>query len=68
MSQENRLTKDIHNFVRGRISWEESMKLLDEIIELKEWMKHLEIDMQLYEMGRDYQGLNRNNPPIPELF
>jgi len=38
-------TQDIHNFVRGHLSWEESLRLLDEIIESEEWIQHLVIDM-----------------------
>jgi len=51
MSEEIRLTRDIHNFVRGNLSWEESLRLLDEIVESEEWIQHLEIDMLLYEMA-----------------
>ena len=51
MNKEIRLTRDIHNFARGHLSWEESLKLLDEIVESEEWIQHLEIDMQLYEMA-----------------
>ena len=40
MKDEIRLTRDIHNFVRGHLSWEESFRLLDEIVESEEWMKH----------------------------
>jgi len=55
MSEEIRLTRDINNFVRGHLSWEESLKLLDEIVESDEWMSHLEIDVMLYKMAVEKQ-------------
>lgn len=45
MSEEIRLTRDIHYFVRGQLSWEDSLRLLEEIVESEEWMSHLEIDI-----------------------
>ena len=33
MSEEIRLTRDIHNFVRGQMSWKESFWLLVEVAE-----------------------------------
>ena len=55
MDKEIRLTRDIHNFVRGHLSWEESLRLLDEIVESEEWMSHLEIDMMIYKMAIEKQ-------------
>jgi hypothetical protein len=52
MNEEIRLTRDIHNFVRGHLSLEVSLRLLNEIIESEEWIQHLEIDMLLYELAR----------------
>ncbi len=46
-----RLTRQIHYFVRGKLNWEESLELLDEIVESEEWMSHLEMDMFLYNMA-----------------
>lgn len=56
MTEEIRLTRDIHNFVRGHLSWEESLLLLDEIIESEEWMSHLEINMMIYQMAVNHQN------------
>ena len=33
-----RLTEQIHKFVRDQLSWEESLKLLDEIVESREYI------------------------------
>jgi len=51
MTDQIRLTKDIHGFVRGHLSWKESLRLLDEIIESDEWLQHLEIDILIHEMA-----------------
>ena len=48
MEEKIRLTKQIHKFVRNQLDWEESLKLLDEIVDSNEWMGHLEIDMAFY--------------------
>ncbi len=46
-----RLTEQIHKFVRNQLTWEESLELLDEIVESEEWMQHLEMDMLIYRIG-----------------
>jgi hypothetical protein len=43
--KELRLTKGIHNLVRGNLSWEESWELLSEVVESIEWIEHLEIEI-----------------------
>jgi len=68
MKEEIRLTRDIHYFVRGHLSWEESLRLLDEIVESEEWMKHLEIDMQLYKMACKNREKAVDKPPIPIFY
>jgi hypothetical protein len=68
MNEEIRLTRDIHNFVRGHHNWEESLRLLDEIVESKEWMKHLEIDMLLYKMACKKREMEDVKPPIPKYY
>jgi len=68
VTEEIRLTRDIHNFVRGHLSWDESLRLLDEIVESEEWMQHLEIDMQLHTMARKKQELGGKKHPIPDFF
>lgn len=42
--KELRLTKGIHNFVRGTLTWEESWELLSEVVESKEWIEYWEIE------------------------
>ena len=51
MDDKIRLTEQIHKFVRNQLTWDESLKLLDEIVESKEWMEHLEMDMLIYRIG-----------------
>ncbi|WP_069130729.1 hypothetical protein [Rhodohalobacter halophilus] len=68
MTEEIRLTRDIHNFVRGHLSLDESLRLLEEIIESEEWMTHLEIDMLLYDMARKKREKVGVKPPIPIFY
>ncbi len=51
MNDINRLTEQIHKFVRNQLTWEESLILLDEIVESEEWMQHLEMDQMLYNLS-----------------
>lgn len=50
MNEEIRVTRDIHNFVRGKLSYEKSLKLMNEVGSGPEWIAHLEIDMMLHQM------------------
>lgn len=68
MSEEIRLTRDIHNFVRGKLSWEESLRLLDEILDSDEWLNHLEIDMLIYQIACKKQEVEGSKPPIPKYY
>ena len=45
-----RLTRAIHEFVRGKSSWEESLQLLDEILDSDEWMDFLWMDEALHNL------------------
>ena len=51
MNKTIRLTRDIHYFVRGMLSWEDSIRLLDEIIDDPEWIDFLFIDILLYQVA-----------------
>lgn len=42
MEEEIKKTKSIHYLVRGDLSWDKSLKLLDEILESDEWWQFLE--------------------------
>lgn len=66
MSEEIRLTRDIHNFVRGQLSWEESLRLLDEIINSDEWLNHIEMDMLIYEIAYRKREKESYKPPVPK--
>lgn len=68
MSEEIRLTRDIHNFVRGKLNWEESLRLLDEIVDSEAWLNHLEIDMLIYQMACKKQEKEDSKPPIPKYY
>ncbi|MEX0595005.1 MAG: hypothetical protein WD512_00785 [Candidatus Paceibacterota bacterium] len=50
MKEEIKVTRDIHNFVRGKLSYEKSLKLLEKIGSDPEWIAHLEIDLMLHQM------------------
>lgn len=63
MNEEIRLTRNIHNFVRGQLNWEGSLRLLNEIVESKEWLQILEIDMLLYEMAQEKRAWEWNSAP-----
>ena len=51
MIDEIRITKAIHEFVRGQLNCEESIQLLEEIIESDDWLSFLETDMMLFEIA-----------------
>lgn len=68
MDQKTKLTKDIHNSVRGHLSWEESLRLLEEIVESEEWMQNLEIEVLLYHMSCKKQEMEGSNPPFPKYY
>tara|TARA_R100001143_G_C3360639_1_gene135233 strand:- start:7509 stop:7679 length:171 start_codon:yes stop_codon:yes gene_type:complete len=53
--KELRLTKGIHNLVRGTLTWEESWKLLSEVVESKEWICFWELEILLFKY---YNRLN----------
>ena len=46
--KELKLTKGIHNLVRGNLTWEESWELLGEIVESREWIEYWGIETMLY--------------------
>lgn len=68
MKDEIRLTRDIHNFVRGHLSWEESLRLLDETVESEEWFQHLVIDIILNKMACKNREKAVSEPPIPIFY
>jgi|GEM_PF-1766579 len=55
MNKDIWLTKAIHYFVRGKLSWDESLKLLDEILDSEEWIEFLETDILLYQLAMEKQ-------------
>lgn len=65
MSEEIRLTRDIHNFVRGKLSWDESLGLLDEILDSDEWLNHLELDMIIYHIACKKRKMKGTKPSFP---
>lgn len=48
--KELRLTKSIHNLVRGNLTWEDSWELLSKVMESNEWIEYWEIETMLYEL------------------
>lgn len=51
MSEDQLITRDIHNFVRGQMGFEEGLELMQKVSEFEEWIDHLLFDMHLYEMA-----------------
>ena len=51
MNDTIRLAEQIHKFVRQELDWDESTKLLDEIIESREWVQYLEMEMLIHCIG-----------------
>lgn len=59
MTDEIRLTKAIHYFVRGELNWMESLELLDVIVDSSEWLMFLETEILLYEIACSDQECHR---------
>lgn len=51
MTEKKRITRDIHNFGRGNLNLEQSLKLLDEIVDYYYWLNQLETDMIIYSIA-----------------
>ena len=51
MEEKIRITRGIHEFVKGRMEWEEAANLIEEIAKSEEWIDHLLMKMMLYELG-----------------
>lgn len=65
MNEQIRLSMSIHNFVRGHLGWEESLRLLEEIVESEEWLNHLEMDMLIYHLACKKRKKEVSKPPFP---
>ncbi len=50
--KELRLTKGIHNLVRGTLTWEESWELLSEIVESEYWPKYWQTELLLIRISK----------------
>jgi hypothetical protein len=62
MAEIIRLTREIHYFMRGKLSWEKSIWLLEEIVDSEDWLQHLEIGMLLYEIAMENQEKGNTLP------
>lgn len=51
MTENELMTRDIHNFVRGKMNFEEGLELIKKVAESEEWIDHLLFDMHLFEMA-----------------
>ena len=49
MTEKIKMTRDIHNFVRGEMDWEGAIDLLSRVSESDEWIDYLLMEMELYE-------------------
>ena len=54
MDEELIMTRDIHNFVRGKMNMEEGADLIEKVAQSDEWIEHLLFDMWLYELATKY--------------
>ena len=62
MTENELMTRDIHNFVRGKMNFEEALELIEKVSESEEWIDHLLFDMHLFEMAVSHnrEKLNDN--------
>ena len=51
MTDNELMTRDIHNFVRGRMNMKEGADLIEKVAKSEEWIDHLLFDMHLFEMA-----------------
>jgi len=51
MNEELIMTRDIHNFVRGRMNMEEGVDLIEKVAQSDEWIEHLLFDIYLFEIA-----------------
>jgi len=49
MTENEIMTRDIHNFVRGHMNFEESLELIEKGSESEEWIDNLVFEIWLYE-------------------
>ena len=49
MTENEIMTRDIHNFVRGHMNFEESLELIEKVSESEEWIDNLIFEIWLYE-------------------
>ena len=49
MTENEIMTRDIHNFVRGKMNFEEGWELIEKVSKSEEWIDHLLFDIYLYE-------------------
>ena len=51
MTENEIMTRDIHNFVRGHMNFEQGLELIEMVSESEEWIDHLLYDIYLFEMA-----------------
>ena len=49
MTEKIKMSRDIHNFVRGEMDWEGAIDLIGRVSESEEWIDYLLMEMGLYE-------------------
>jgi len=47
MSEKERVSRDIHNFVLGNMSWEDAIQLIRAVAKSEEWIDYLLVEMEL---------------------
>ncbi|WP_158551405.1 hypothetical protein [Rhodohalobacter sp. SW132] len=49
------MTRDIHNFVQGKMDWENAVELWRRISESEVWIDYLLMEMELYEYFENFE-------------
>ena len=61
MSEKERVSRDIHNFVLGNMSWEDAIQLIRAVAKSEEWIDYLLDEMEKFEYAYS-QGDSDGNP------
>ena len=67
MTEKVRMTRDIHNFVRGEMDCEGAIDLLGRVSESEKWIDYLLMEMELYEYFNQTNRIVKNKYPSPKV-
>lgn len=66
MTEKVRMTRDIHNFVRGKMDCEDTIDLLGRVSESEKWIDYLLIVMELYEYSEICENYGISSAKLEE--